>query len=143
MSEAPIGSVLFVCARNGGKSVMAAALAARQAPGLGVRSAGTDPGSTVNALSAEVMREVGLDISGHQPLPVTDALAASVDLIVILGSEAQLETASTTPVIRWETDEPSTRGIDGIERMRLVRDDIAAHVEDLLRGNGGYAVADS
>jgi arsenate-mycothiol transferase len=29
------------------------------------------------------------------------------------------------------TDEPSDRGIDGIERMRLVRDDIAARVADL------------
>jgi arsenate-mycothiol transferase len=31
----------------------------------------------------------------------------------------------------WDTDEPSERGIDGIERMRLVRDDIAARVTDL------------
>jgi arsenate-mycothiol transferase len=31
----------------------------------------------------------------------------------------------------WDTDEPSERGIDGIERMRLVRDDIAARVGDL------------
>ena len=28
----------------------------------------------------------------------------------------------------WDTDEPSERGIDGIERMRLVRDDIADRV---------------
>jgi arsenate-mycothiol transferase len=32
----------------------------------------------------------------------------------------------------WDTDEPSERGIDGIERMRLVRDDIADRVADLL-----------
>jgi hypothetical protein len=32
----------------------------------------------------------------------------------------------------WDTDEPSERGIDGIERMRLVRDDIAGRVADLL-----------
>ena len=32
----------------------------------------------------------------------------------------------------WDTDEPSERGIDGIERIRLVRDDIAARVADLL-----------
>ena len=31
-----------------------------------------------------------------------------------------------------DTDEPSERGIGGIERMRLVRDDIAARVADLL-----------
>jgi arsenate-mycothiol transferase len=32
----------------------------------------------------------------------------------------------------WDTDEPSYRGIDGIERMRLVRDDIAGRVGALL-----------
>ena len=31
-----------------------------------------------------------------------------------------------------DTGEPSERGIGGIERMRLVRDDIAARVADLL-----------
>jgi arsenate-mycothiol transferase len=32
----------------------------------------------------------------------------------------------------WHTDEPSARGIEGIERMRLVRDDIDARVRALL-----------
>ena len=32
----------------------------------------------------------------------------------------------------WDTDEPSERGIGGIERMRLVRDDIADRFADLL-----------
>ena len=37
----------------------------------------------------------------------------------------------TVPFECWDTDEPSERGIDGIERMRLVRDDIADRVADL------------
>jgi arsenate-mycothiol transferase len=32
----------------------------------------------------------------------------------------------------WDTDERWERGIDGIERMRLVRDDIVDRVADLL-----------
>ena len=36
------------------------------------------------------------------------------------------------PVETCDTGEPSERGIGGIERMRLVRDDIAARVADLL-----------
>jgi len=36
------------------------------------------------------------------------------------------------PVRDLRHDEPSERGIGGIERMRLVRDDIAARVADLL-----------
>lgn len=31
----------------------------------------------------------------------------------------------------WDTDEPSERDIEGIERMRLVRDDIARRVRSL------------
>jgi arsenate-mycothiol transferase len=32
----------------------------------------------------------------------------------------------------WVPDEPSERGIEGMERMRLVRDDITARVQKLL-----------
>ena len=132
MIPAEVRSVLFVCARNGGKSVMAAGVASDLAPGLEVRSAGTEPGTAVNALSAEVMGEIGIDVTGHRPRPVTDELVAGVDLIVVLGAEAQIVPEPATPVVRWETDEPSLRGIDGIERMRLVRDDIVARVRELL-----------
>ena len=53
-------SVLFVCVRNGGKSQMAAGLM-RKAAGdrVEVHSAGTNPGSQINALSAQVLAEVG------------------------------------------------------------------------------------
>lgn len=57
-------SVLFVCVKNGGKSQMAAGLM-RKAAGNGVEvySAGTKPGTAVNALSAESLLEVGVDTS--------------------------------------------------------------------------------
>ncbi len=32
----------------------------------------------------------------------------------------------------WDTDEPSTRGIQGPERMRLIRDDIHTRCQQLL-----------
>ena len=38
-----------------------------------------------------------------------------------------------TPVEVWDTDEPSERGIDGIERMRLVRDEINRRIEKLAQ----------
>ncbi len=53
-------------------------------------------------------------------------------MVVILGSEARLDPVPGTEFQNWDTDEPSERGIDGIERMRLVRDDIAARVNELL-----------
>lgn len=126
-------SVLFVCVRNAGKSQMAAALL-RHAAGDRVRvhSAGTAPGDSLNALSARSLTELGIDIGGESPKPVDPQLVSEVDLVVTLGREAQVDAPPGTEVRNWDTDEPSERGIEGTERMRLVRDDIAARVHDLL-----------
>lgn len=124
-------SVLFVCVKNGGKSVMAEGLL-RQASGdaIEVHSAGTRPGTAVNALSAVVLAEVGVDITGHVPVGIDPVLLARVDKVITLGREAVVDAPGVT-VINWDTDEPSERGIDGIERMRLIRDDIIARTRNL------------
>ena len=126
-------SVLFVCVRNGGKSQMAAGLL-RAAAGdrVAVHSAGTRPGTTINALSAQVLAEVGADMSGAVPRPVDPALLRTVDLVVTLGREAVVDVPAGVQLRNWDTDEPSERGIDGIDRMRLVRDDIDTRVRALL-----------
>ena len=125
-------SVLFVCVKNGGKSQMAAGLMkAAAGDTVAVHSAGTKPGVSINALAAEVLLEVGVDITGEIPRPVDPHLVRDVDLVVTLGREAHLDPVAGTRFENWDTDEPSERGIDGIERMRLVRDDIAARVADL------------
>ncbi|MEA1798847.1 MULTISPECIES: arsenate-mycothiol transferase ArsC [Rhodococcus] len=125
-------SVLFVCVKNGGKSQMAAGLM-RKAAGdqVDVYSAGTKPGDAVNALSAETLLEVGVDITGQTPTLIDPQLVRDVDLVVTLGNEAKVDSVAGTDFENWDTDEPSERGIDGIERMRLVRDDIAARVDAL------------
>jgi arsenate-mycothiol transferase len=126
-------SVLFVCVKNGGKSQMAAGLM-RQLAGdtVNVHSAGTKPSGAVNDLSAQALLEVGVDITGEQPKLVDLELARDVDLVVTLGREAQLDALPGTRVENWDTDEPSERGIDGIERMRLIRNDIHQRVRQLL-----------
>ena len=125
-------SVLFVCVKNGGKSQMAAGLM-RQLAGdaIAVESAGTRPGASVNELSAASLMEVGVDISDQTPKPVTDDLIRAADIVVTPGRDARVDPAPGTRVETWDTDEPSERGIDGIERMRLVRDDIATRVREL------------
>lgn len=66
MSHRP--SVLFVCVRNCGKSQMAAGLMRRAAGDtVNVESAGTDPGPKINALSAQTLLEVGVDITDQHP----------------------------------------------------------------------------
>ncbi|WKD58400.1 Arsenate-mycothiol transferase ArsC1 [Corynebacterium capitovis DSM 44611] len=129
-------SVLFVCVSNRGKSRMAAALATKYAgSSLDVYSAGTRPGSGMNAESAAAVAEVGADMTRDYPKPVDPDLLRSVDRVVILGSNAQLTMPSDArgTFERWVTDEPSLRGIEGMERMRLIRDDIDVRVRGLLR----------
>lgn len=129
-------SVLFVCVKNGGKSQMAEALMRRLAgDAVEVHSAGTRPGAGINELSADAVAEVGADMrGGHPPKPVDPEVLARVDRVVLLGDEVDLEPVPGMrgSIERWVTDEPSERGIEGLERMRLVRDDIAARCRRLL-----------
>ena len=129
-STAP--SVLFVCRKNGGKSQMAAGLMRHVAgDAVHVESGGTAPGSALNAQSVESLGELGISLDGEQPKAITDEMVRDADLIVVLGEEARVEDPAGTPVETWITDEPSLRGIEGMERMRLVRDDIRGRVEEL------------
>ncbi|MFD1212188.1 low molecular weight phosphatase family protein [Arthrobacter sp. GCM10027362] len=131
-------SVLFVCSTNSGKSPMAAGLMEHLAAGsVAVNSCGTAPGDAVNPESAAALAELGIDIAGRVPTAATEAAQQAADVVVILGSNAQLEQLPGTRYERWEIDEPSLRGIHGAERMRLVRDEIKARVEALHRDLAG------
>lgn len=128
-------SVLFICVGNGGKSQMAAALTTHYAgSSVEVHSAGTKPGTSLNQESVAAIAEVGADMSQGQPKPIDPELLATVDRVVVLGEDAQVEmpAGARGTFERWVTDEPSVRGIEGMERMRLVRDDIDARVRALL-----------
>ena len=128
-------TVLFVCVGNGGKSQMAAALAAKHAGDrIEIHSAGTRPGTKLNPQSVEVIAEAGVDMSAGHPKGVDPQLLREVDRVIILGGDAQLELPDDAhgTCERWVTDEPSRRGIEGIERMRLVRDDIDTRVRRLV-----------
>ncbi|MDO5455111.1 MAG: low molecular weight phosphatase family protein [Corynebacterium sp.] len=128
-------TVLFVCVGNGGKSQMAAALARAEAGDrVEIHSAGTAPGTALNAESVAAVAEVGADMSGGVPKGVDKQLLRTADRIVLLGADAQLTLPADArgTCERWLTDEPSRRGIDGMERMRLIRDDIHARVRTLL-----------
>lgn len=128
-------TVLFVCVRNGGKSQMAAALA-RSVAGdrLDVHSAGTDPGTTLNQESAASVEEVGASMDGEFPKPIDPEVIGRARRVVLIGAEAELDPAVPVggEVVRWQTDEPSERGIEGMERMRIIRDEINQRVRSLV-----------
>lgn len=114
---------------------MAAALAEKHAAGaVEVHSAGTKPGTSLNEESIEAIAEVGADMSCGNPKAVDPELLATADRVVILGNSAQLEMPADArgSLERWDIDEPSTRDIHGMERMRIVRDDIDARTKKLI-----------
>lgn len=128
----PTPSVLFVCVKNGGKSQMAAALMRKiSGDAITVHSAGTQPGSSLNEASRASVAELGATFDGEYTKPIDPALLDSVDRVVIIGTEAQIEHPGAVPIEVWDTDEPSLRGIEGDERMRLIRDDILARAKQL------------
>lgn len=130
MTDTP--KILFVCVSNNGKSVMAQGLMRHTAGDRVIAtSAGTHAKPGVNAQSVQVLAELGVDIGAHEATQLTDELVAAADLVVILGDKARVDPIGDTPVEVWETDEPSLRGVEGLDRMRLIRDDIAARVVDL------------
>lgn len=130
MSTPP--QVLFVCVSNRGKSVMAEHLTPTVTDRITPSLAGTNAkiGGQVNELSAQVLAEVGADVVGHQPRQLTDELMQAVDLVVVVGT-AEVTPPDGVALEVWDTDEPSGRGIDGIERMRLIRDDITNRIRAL------------
>lgn len=100
-------------------------------------SAGTKAavGSAVNAESAASLAEIGADMSKGTPKFASADDLAAADRIVILGGSAQLETTDEEILAkteRWNTVEPSHEGIEGAERMNLIRDDIDTRVRALL-----------
>ena len=96
-----------------------------------VHSAGTKPADALNPESVGSLAELGIDITGEHPKPVTAEMLDTADVVIVLGKEAKLEPREGTRIEFWDTDEPSERGIEGMERMGLVRDDIRARVRKL------------
>lgn len=130
--------VTFVCNSNRGKSQMAAGLMrARGVAGVQVLSAGVAAAARdagVNGESAESLAAAGASLAGEHPKQLTPELAAATDVLVFVGGAQpgpELEGHLPADVRRWTVDEPSERGVEGSERMALIRDEIAAKVDQL------------
>jgi arsenate reductase len=121
--------VLFVCRQNAGRSQMSQALFERAANGRHeARSAGTTPADHVHPEVAEVMLELGLDLSGRVPQRLTDDLAQWADVVVTMGCGDECPYVPGKRYIDWELHDPAGRPA---AEVRRIRDDIAARVDSL------------
>src|ERR671937_545846 len=81
-----MANVLFVCLHNAGRSQMSKALFDASAGAEHAsQSAGTQPGDRVHPEVVEVMRELGIDLSGEIPKELTREQAEWADVVVTMG----------------------------------------------------------
>ena len=80
-----VPSVVFVCVHNAGRSQMPAALLDHEAHGrVEVASAGSEPAAELNPAVVAAMAEIGIDLSGEFPKPLTGD-QAHADVIITMG----------------------------------------------------------
>ncbi|MBP5855833.1 arsenate reductase ArsC [Marivibrio halodurans] len=126
-------AVMFCCTMNAVRSPMAEGLL-KQLMGnriyvdsVGAREGETDP------MMVEIMKEIGVDLSNHNPKTFDELEDTSFDLIIALSPEAQHHAVELTRTMAcdvefWNTFDPTI--IEGSREQRL---DAYRQVRDQLR----------
>ncbi len=123
--------VLFVCVHNAGRSQMAAGLVKLRSEGrVHVRSAGSDPGETINPAVLEAMSEIGVDMSEEFPKPLTDEVVRAADVVITMGCGDACPIYPGKRYEDWELDDPAGKDV---ETVRRIRDEIDGRVRRLIQ----------
>jgi protein-tyrosine-phosphatase len=94
-----------------------------------VLSAGSAPKDSINPVAVQVMFEKGIDISNNTPKILEDFAVEASDVVITMGCG---DTCKYYPGKRyedWQLDDPAGQGI---ESVRVIRDDIETRVLQLL-----------
>ena len=125
-----VPEVLFVCTHNAGRSQMAAALLNAKAKGsVQVRSAGSAPGSAINAIVVEAMSEIGIDLSKEFPKPISDDVVLAADAVITMGCGDACPVYPGKRYMDWEVEDPAGKDLATVRR---IRDDIVRRVDQLV-----------
>ena len=126
--------VLFVCVHNAGRSQMAAGLVKLRSDGrIHVRSAGSDPGETINSAVIDAMDELGVDMSEEFPKPLTDEVVRAADVVITMGCGDACPIFPGKRYEDWVLDDPAEQSLDTVRRIRDELDDrIQMLVAELL-----------
>jgi arsenate reductase len=123
-------TVLFVCVHNAGRSQMAAGfMRTLGADRVEVLSAGSAPKDSINPIAVQAMREVGIDISNNTPKILTPEAVQESDAVITMGCGDACPFYPGKRYEDWVLDDPAGQGI---ESVRVIRDDIKKRVEQLL-----------
>ncbi|TDS87677.1 arsenate reductase ArsC [Nesterenkonia aurantiaca] len=123
-------TVLFVCVHNAGRSQMAAGFL-RELAGdtVQVYSGGTQPADSVNPVAVEAMAEVGIDISKNIPDKLSPVTVQDSDVVITMGCGDDCPFYPGKRYEDWQLDDPAGQGI---ETVRVIRDDIRTRVQELI-----------
>ena len=123
-------AVLFLCVHNAGRSQMAMGWFQHLAGDRAIAwSGGSEPGTQVNPSAVEVMREVGIDISGEFPKPWTDEVVRAADVVVTMGCGDACPVFPGKRYEDWVLDDPAGQDVNAV---RPIRDEIERRVRALL-----------
>ena len=126
--------LLFACVHNGGRSLAAKVLAEHHAAGrVTVRSAGSEPGTSLNPAVVQVLEERGLSTDGEQPTQLTPDGVQEADVVVTMGCGETCPVFPGTRYEDWPLDDP--KGQD-LETVRRIVGEVDDRVQDLLRRLG-------
>jgi len=132
--------VLFLCVHNSSRSQIAEAFARALAPqGATLMSAGTEP-TGVHPRAAEVMSEVGIELTGHASKHLREVPWQQCDTVVTLCGEAAESCPAVGGDVRrvhWPLPDPSAvSGPAQLDAFREARDEIRWRVASLWPRSG-------
>jgi len=123
-------SVLFVCVHNAGRSQMAAGFMSHLSGGaVDVLSAGSAPKESINPIAIQAMAEVGIDIANNVPKILTSEAVQASDAVVTMGCGDACPFYPGKRYEDWVLEDPAGQGI---ESVRVIRDEIKVRVQVLL-----------
>ena len=123
-------TIMFVCVHNAGRSQMAAGFM-RELGGerVEVLSAGSAPKESINPVAVEAMAELGIDIANQKPKVLTPEAVQQSDVVITMGCGDACPYYPGKRYEDWKLDDPAGQGI---EPVRVIRDEIKARIEQLL-----------
>jgi len=109
---------------------MAAGLVKLRSQGrIHVRSAGSQPGETINPAVIEAMNEIGVDMSEEFPKPLTDEVVAAADVVITMGCGDACPIYPGKRYEDWVLDDPADQDLATVRR---IRNEVDAKVATLI-----------
>lgn len=138
-------SVLFLCTANSCRSQMAEGLLRAIADEKFEASSAGARATSVHKMAVEVMRELGIDISGQRSKALDEFVGGAFDFVITVCADDAKEscpvfTGKAENRLSWSFDDPAAAEGGREERLevfRRVRDEIKKELERFVSAEGG------